>query len=157
MVCELEAFAATLACVNKVEHIPYNANRSRWKSFLVAWFSCYSWENFHDCIAFETPCNKKEKKSLENLRDWRLIHKNRKSFPLQMICIIRYVFGPAKTWHICTNYTCLENDTFLGHCLWLTHYLQNIFVLLLIYQCSKKISVTYLQYFKSCSKLNFKK
>ena len=28
-----------------------------------------------------------------------------------------YVTGPAKTRHICTNYTCLENGTFLGHCL----------------------------------------
>ena len=40
---------------------------------------------------FETPCNKKEKNSLENLRDWRLIHENRKSFPPQTICIVRYV------------------------------------------------------------------
>ena len=30
---------------------------------------------------FETPCNRKAKNSLENLRDWRLIRKNRKSFP----------------------------------------------------------------------------
>ena len=28
-----------------------------------------------------------------------------------------FVTGPAKTWHICTNYTCSENDTFLGLCL----------------------------------------
>ena len=26
--------------------------------------------------------------------------------------------GPAKTWHICTNYTCSENGMFLGLCLW---------------------------------------
>ena len=25
-----------------------------------------------------------------------------------------YVTGPAKTGHVCTNYTCSENDTFLG-------------------------------------------
>ena len=25
--------------------------------------------------------------------------------------------GPAKTGHICTNYTCSENGTFLGLCL----------------------------------------
>ena len=25
-----------------------------------------------------------------------------------------YVTGPAKTGHICTNYTCSENGTFLG-------------------------------------------
>ena len=25
-----------------------------------------------------------------------------------------YVTGPAKTGHICTNYTCPENGTFLG-------------------------------------------
>ena len=30
---------------------------------------------------FETPYNKKDKNSLENLRDWRLIRKNRESFP----------------------------------------------------------------------------
>ena len=39
----------------------------------------------------ETPCNKKEKNSLENLRDWRLIGENRQSFPPRTICIIRYV------------------------------------------------------------------
>ena len=58
-----------------------------------------SW--FHDLLVihgktfaivqqFETPYNKK-KNSLENLRDWRLIHENRKSFPPQMICIIQYM------------------------------------------------------------------
>ena len=26
-----------------------------------------------------------------------------------------YVIGPAKTGHICTNYTHLENGTFLGN------------------------------------------
>ena len=30
---------------------------------------------------FETPYNRKKKKSLENLRDWRLIRKNHESFP----------------------------------------------------------------------------
>ena len=53
-------------------NIPYDANRLRWKSFSVAWSFCYSLENFHD---------------------WRLIRKNRKSFPPQTICIIRYRFG----------------------------------------------------------------
>ena len=38
---------------------------------------------------FETPYNKKEKSLLENLCDWRLIHENRESFPLQTICIIQ--------------------------------------------------------------------
>ena len=38
---------------------------------------------------FETPYNKKDKNSLENLRDWRLIHENSESFPMQTICIIR--------------------------------------------------------------------
>ena len=28
-----------------------------------------------------------------------------------------YVTGPVKTGHICTNYTCLENGIFHGHCL----------------------------------------
>ena len=40
---------------------------------------------------FETPYNKKEKNSLENLRNWRLIRENRKSFPPRTICIIRYL------------------------------------------------------------------
>ena len=39
---------------------------------------------------FETPYNKKDKNSLENLRDWRLIRENRESFPPRTICIIRY-------------------------------------------------------------------
>ena len=26
------------------------------------------------------------------------------------------VTGPAKTGHICTKYTCLENYTYLGQC-----------------------------------------
>ena len=39
---------------------------------------------------FETPYNKEDKNSLENLRDLRLIRKNRESFPLRTICIIRY-------------------------------------------------------------------
>ena len=34
------------------------------------------------------------------------------------IAATAYVTGPAKTGHICTNYTCLENGTFLGHYLW---------------------------------------
>ena len=38
---------------------------------------------------FETSYNKKDKNSLENLRDWRLIRENRKSFPPRTICIIR--------------------------------------------------------------------
>ena len=38
---------------------------------------------------FETPYNKKDKNSLENLRDWRLIRENRESFPPRTICIIR--------------------------------------------------------------------
>ena len=37
----------------------------------------------------ETPYNKKDKNSLKNLRDWRLIRENRESFPLRTICIIR--------------------------------------------------------------------
>ena len=28
-------------------------------------------------------------------------------------CNVKYVTGPAKTGHICTNYTCSENGTFL--------------------------------------------
>ena len=40
---------------------------------------------------FETPYNKKDKNSLENLRDWRLIRENRESFPPRTICIIRYI------------------------------------------------------------------
>ena len=39
---------------------------------------------------FETPYNKTEQNSLENLRDWRLIHENRKSFLPRTICIIQY-------------------------------------------------------------------
>ena len=27
-----------------------------------------------------------------------------------------FVTGPAKTGHICTNYMCLEYDTFFDHC-----------------------------------------
>ena len=42
---------------------------------------------------FETPYNKKEKNSLENLCDWRLIRENSESFPPQTICIIRYIKG----------------------------------------------------------------
>ena len=71
-------------------HIPYNANRSRWKSFAVGWSFGYSWENFRDCTAIRNNLQyKKDKNSLENLRDWRLIHENCKSFPPLMICIIR--------------------------------------------------------------------
>ena len=33
-----------------------------------------------------------QKNSLENFRDWRLIHENRESFPPQTICIIRYSY-----------------------------------------------------------------
>ena len=29
----------------------------------------------------------------------------------------KFVTGPVKTGHVCTNYTCLENGTLLGHCL----------------------------------------
>ena len=49
---------------------------------------------------FETPYNRKKKKSLENLRDWRLIRKNRETFPPLTICIIRYAllnFSRLKT------------------------------------------------------------
>ena len=44
---------------------------------------------------FETPYNKKDKNLLENLRDWRLIHENRKNFPPRTISIIRYLFVPC--------------------------------------------------------------
>ena len=44
---------------------------------------------------FETPYNKKEKYSLENLCDWRLIRKNRESFPPRTICVIRYKYRYA--------------------------------------------------------------
>ena len=40
---------------------------------------------------FETPYNKKDKNSLENLRDWRLIRENRETFAPRTICIIRYI------------------------------------------------------------------
>ena len=40
---------------------------------------------------FEIPYNKKDKNSLENVHDWRLIHENRESFQLQTICIIWYI------------------------------------------------------------------
>ena len=42
---------------------------------------------------FKTPYNKKDKNSLENLHDWRLIRENRESFPPRTICIIRYMAG----------------------------------------------------------------
>ena len=59
--------------------------------------------------------------------------------------------GPAKTRHICPNYTCLENGTtFLGHCATLSDFL-------MINQYSTKISATYFEYFKSYGKLKFKK
>ena len=32
-----------------------------------------------------------------------------------LILLLIFVSGFAKTEHICTNYTCLENGTFLGH------------------------------------------
>ena len=38
----------------------------------------------------ETPYNKKEKIRWKTFRDWRLIRKNRESFPPRTICIIRY-------------------------------------------------------------------
>ena len=39
---------------------------------------------------FKTLYNKKDKNSLENLRDWMLIRENHESFPPRTICIIRY-------------------------------------------------------------------
>ena len=44
---------------------------------------------------FKTPYNKKEKNSLQNLHDWRLIRENCKSFQPQTICIIRYIIVVA--------------------------------------------------------------
>ena len=40
---------------------------------------------------FKTAYNRIEKYLLENLHDWRLICENRKRFPQQTICIIRYL------------------------------------------------------------------
>ena len=37
-------------------------------------------------------------------------------------CPMLHITGPAKTEHICTNYTCLENGAFLDHCLWWTYF-----------------------------------
>ena len=45
----------------------------------------------------ETPYYKK-KNSLENFRSWKLNHENRKSFPPQMICIIRYILSGMQYW-----------------------------------------------------------
>ena len=54
--------------------------------------------------------------------------------------ITKFVTGPAKTWHICTNYTCLENGIFLGHCFTFCkpYYLLSYYV---SYQCNIKLSV----------------
>ena len=52
---------------------------------------------------FETPYNKKDKNSLDNLRDWRLIRENRESFPPQTICIIRYVGEFDHSLYTCTE------------------------------------------------------
>ena len=59
----------------------------------VSWLSDLSvicGKTFAIVQQFETPYNKKDKNSLENLRDWRLIRENRESFPPRTICIIRY-------------------------------------------------------------------
>ena len=34
--------------------------------------------------------------------------------PRVLIIVATFVTGPAKTGHICTNYTCSEKSTFLG-------------------------------------------
>ena len=37
---------------------------------------------------------------------------------MYLVCIIDiFLTGPAKTGHICTNYTCLVNCAFLDQCL----------------------------------------
>ena len=49
--------------------------------------------------------NSRNKFSLENIRDWRLIRENRKSFPPRTICIIRYSTLPLS----CSS----EHNTYL--------------------------------------------
>ena len=55
----------------------------------LADLSVFHGKTFAIVQQFETPYNKKDKNSLENLRDWRLI---RESFPPRTICIIRYMY-----------------------------------------------------------------
>ena len=64
------------------------------------------------------------------------------------------VTGPAKTSHICTNYTCLEIVLYLVT-VYDKHILQTVSAFLLIYSCSMNVSVTYLEYFKKYGKLKF--
>ena len=63
---------------------------------------------------FETPYNKKDRNSLENLHDWRLIRKNRESFPPWTICIIRYNLAWLPVFAICkSSYDSLDNSLWI--------------------------------------------
>ena len=64
--------------------------------YLIYYAQCYAHERI--CALFCTKLT------------WLLYHKSDG--------FIKYVTGPAKTGHICTKYTCSENSTFLGLCLW---------------------------------------
>ena len=57
----------------------------------LADLSVIRWKTFTIVQQFKTLYNKKDKSSLENLRDWRLIRENRESFPPRTICIIQYI------------------------------------------------------------------
>ena len=67
----------------------------------LADFSVIREKTFAIVLQFKTPYNKKDKYSLENLHDWRLIRENRKSFPPRTICIIRYYDWLNKFYNFC--------------------------------------------------------
>ena len=62
---------------------------------------------------FETPYNKKDKNSLESLRNWRLIRENRESFPSRTICIIRYLFWQHTINKPCSHTLCIKRQKIL--------------------------------------------
>ena len=69
---------------------------------------------------FKTPYNKKEKNSLENLHDWRLIRENRESFPPRTICIIQYMSNMillSSNWDKPHHMRSTVKSVFLVHCL----------------------------------------
>ena len=83
---------------------------------------------------------------------------------------IQYVTGPVKTGHICTNYTPLENGIYIYIYIYIyicvcvcflvadydKHILYTVSAFTMICQCIMKISVTYLNWFKSFGELKLK-
>ena len=94
MLIVILTFSNTEVLIRKYTELPYIANCSRWKSFMVAELNFNLLENFHGWTVVLHGQG-----LLHKLFHWkslwyRSIHENHETFPPRMICNIQYTVVP---------------------------------------------------------------